>query len=426
MGPETYCRGGEPGFRVAARMETPALPEREGLRARCSGRQGRPHRGLPRSSNRPCCGTCGAACPMPLTTWPRRPGSMRSATLPGSPAVPRTSVGGCSPSPAGGCRTSCDGVGADPRRSRPARPRSRERDDALQAHDDLARALALVRRLPPDQADAVLLRIVAGMDVGQVAEVMGRSEGSVRVLVHRGLQRLREAGRASDMDVGVTGTPCAGDERVEMTEPVCEDSPHTIDAIVAALQSPAWAEELEGEEALVGAMAAAVVAIDHEEPASMTFRSRPLKLGLIAGVAVLSVAGVAAAWPRAHCPNGVPIDRSPRPCWRRRRPRLRRRLSTRRRSTPRPSTHRRPSRRRPARRRSAPRPRAVTPGTPDGVVQGPAANRPVRPRCPADVVNHGQYVSGVAHETPPGPGHGEVVSAVAQSDCGKDVGATRR
>ena len=66
------------------------------------------------------------------------------------------------------------------------------RDDALQAHDDLARALALVRRLPPDQADAVLLRIVAGMDVGQVAEVMGRSEGSVRVLVHRGLQRLRE------------------------------------------------------------------------------------------------------------------------------------------------------------------------------------------------------------------------------------------
>ena len=79
-----------------------------------------------------------------------------------------------------------------------------------------------------------------------------------------------------------------------MTEPR-EDSPHTIDAIVAALQSPARAEELEGEEALVGAMAAAVVAIDHEEPASMTFLPRPLKLGLIAGVAVLSVAGVAAA-----------------------------------------------------------------------------------------------------------------------------------
>ena len=64
--------------------------------------------------------------------------------------------------------------------------------DEFSRHDDLTWALALVRRLPPDQADAVLLRIVAGMDVGQVAQVMGRSEGSVRVLVHRGLQRLRD------------------------------------------------------------------------------------------------------------------------------------------------------------------------------------------------------------------------------------------
>lgn len=33
--------------------------------------------------------------------------------------------------------------------------------------------------------------------------------------------------------------------------------------------------------------------------------------------------------------------------------------------------------------------------------------------------NHGKTVSSVAHETPPGPGHGEAVSAAAQSDCGK-------
>jgi len=73
-------------------------------------------------------------------------------------------------------------------------------DDELHVRDDLARALALVRRLPEDQADAVLLRVVAGMDVRQVAEVMGRSEGSVRVLVHRGLHRLRDLiGRAAWM-----------------------------------------------------------------------------------------------------------------------------------------------------------------------------------------------------------------------------------
>ncbi len=57
--------------------------------------------------------------------------------------------------------------------------------------DDLGRALQLVRRLPEDQADAVLLRVVADLDVAEVAAVMGRSEGSVRVLVHRGLRKLQ-------------------------------------------------------------------------------------------------------------------------------------------------------------------------------------------------------------------------------------------
>ncbi len=65
---------------------------------------------------------------------------------------------------------------------------------------------------------------------------------------------------------------------------------------------------------------------------------------------------------------------------------------------------------------------AEAPGTAD-VAQGLGALPAIAPPCPADVVNHGQYVSGVAHDTPPGPGHGEVVSAAAQSDCGKDVGA---
>jgi RNA polymerase sigma-70 factor, ECF subfamily len=58
--------------------------------------------------------------------------------------------------------------------------------------DDLARAVALVRRLPPDQADAVLLRIIADLDVGDVAAILGKREGNVRVLVHRGLEKLGE------------------------------------------------------------------------------------------------------------------------------------------------------------------------------------------------------------------------------------------
>ena len=57
--------------------------------------------------------------------------------------------------------------------------------------DDLGRALQVVRRLPDDQADAVLLRVVGDFGHVEVAAVMGRTEGSVRVLVHRGLRRLQ-------------------------------------------------------------------------------------------------------------------------------------------------------------------------------------------------------------------------------------------
>ncbi|HVX70176.1 MAG TPA: RNA polymerase sigma factor [Mycobacteriales bacterium] len=52
------------------------------------------------------------------------------------------------------------------------------------------RAIALVRRLPPDQADMVMLRVVAGLDVRVVAEIVGKSPGAVRVSVHRGLRAL--------------------------------------------------------------------------------------------------------------------------------------------------------------------------------------------------------------------------------------------
>jgi RNA polymerase sigma-70 factor (ECF subfamily) len=54
----------------------------------------------------------------------------------------------------------------------------------------LRRALALLRRLPPDQAEVVALRAVAGLSVAEVAQVVGKTHGAVRVLAHRGLARL--------------------------------------------------------------------------------------------------------------------------------------------------------------------------------------------------------------------------------------------
>jgi RNA polymerase sigma-70 factor (ECF subfamily) len=51
-------------------------------------------------------------------------------------------------------------------------------------------AIALVSRLPEQQAEVVMLRVVAGLDTDVVAEMLGRSPGAVRVAAHRGLKKL--------------------------------------------------------------------------------------------------------------------------------------------------------------------------------------------------------------------------------------------
>jgi RNA polymerase sigma-70 factor, ECF subfamily len=53
-------------------------------------------------------------------------------------------------------------------------------------------ALRLVASLPPAQAEMVALRVVIGLDVAEVAAIVGRSPGAVRVAVHRGLRTLAE------------------------------------------------------------------------------------------------------------------------------------------------------------------------------------------------------------------------------------------
>jgi RNA polymerase sigma-70 factor, ECF subfamily len=53
-------------------------------------------------------------------------------------------------------------------------------------------ALAVVATLPAGQAEAIVLRVVAGLEVNQVAEIMDKRPNTVRVLTHRGLRRLAE------------------------------------------------------------------------------------------------------------------------------------------------------------------------------------------------------------------------------------------
>ncbi len=64
-------------------------------------------------------------------------------------------------------------------------------DVDLDRIDALDRAIALVSTLPDNLAEAVMLRVVNDLSVADVASVMGTTEGNVRILVHRGLARLR-------------------------------------------------------------------------------------------------------------------------------------------------------------------------------------------------------------------------------------------
>ena len=56
-----------------------------------------------------------------------------------------------------------------------------------------AAAEFVIAILPPDQADVVLLRVLGGLGVNEVAEILDKAPGTVRVLQHRALRRLHAA-----------------------------------------------------------------------------------------------------------------------------------------------------------------------------------------------------------------------------------------
>jgi RNA polymerase sigma-70 factor, ECF subfamily len=51
-------------------------------------------------------------------------------------------------------------------------------------------AIALLAGLSAEQAEAVALRVIAGLETADVARILGKSAGSVRVALHRGLKAL--------------------------------------------------------------------------------------------------------------------------------------------------------------------------------------------------------------------------------------------
>lgn len=94
-------------------------------------------------------------------------------------------------------------------RRRPASPMSVEElpepiplsDAGDQADEVLGTqwALGMVAELPQDQAEAVMLRTVMGLDAVAAGRVLGKRPGAVRMATHRGLRTL--AARLDDVDV---------------------------------------------------------------------------------------------------------------------------------------------------------------------------------------------------------------------------------
>ncbi|WP_424215431.1 RNA polymerase sigma factor [Streptomyces sp. BI20] len=84
--------------------------------------------------------------------------------------------------------------------------RPAESDTAGEAIEALAtgRTMALIARLPRDQAEAVVLRVVVGLDAKSAAETLGKRPGAVRTAAHRGLKKLAEL-IGAELDPVTTG-----------------------------------------------------------------------------------------------------------------------------------------------------------------------------------------------------------------------------
>ena len=68
-------------------------------------------------------------------------------------------------------------------------------------------AIAMLAGLSPDQAEAVALRVIAGLDTPAVASILGKSPGAVRVALHRGLRALAADPRVRALASGAGADP---------------------------------------------------------------------------------------------------------------------------------------------------------------------------------------------------------------------------
>lgn len=106
--------------------------------------------------------------------------------------------------------------------------RPAEQDSAELAIENLgtASAIALITRLPPDQAEAVLLRAVVGLDAGAAGKVLGKRAGAVRVAAHRGLKTLAGLlAEAAEPPAATADPPAAAEPPEAAADPPAKAEP---------------------------------------------------------------------------------------------------------------------------------------------------------------------------------------------------------
>lgn len=95
-----------------------------------------------------------------------------------------------------------------------------ESDTVAEAMESISTGstMALIAQLPQDQAEAVVLRVVVGLDAKSAAQTLGKRPGAVRTAAHRGLKRLAEL-LESTHGAPVPATPTG------LAEPLLADGP---------------------------------------------------------------------------------------------------------------------------------------------------------------------------------------------------------
>lgn len=73
--------------------------------------------------------------------------------------------------------------------------------------DQAREAWRAVGRLPGERRQAMVLRFVDELSTAEIAGVLGRSEGAVRVLIHRALRSVAKDLKGSERDDGELGRP---------------------------------------------------------------------------------------------------------------------------------------------------------------------------------------------------------------------------